>query len=62
MLAGPFTNREHMVVTIVETDRPEALDEFLVESRLSQWNQVRILPSLPMDASMRELEEGTSLF
>ncbi|HEX6454349.1 MAG TPA: hypothetical protein VF060_33425 [Trebonia sp.] len=62
IVSGPFTNREHMVVTIVETERPEALDAFLVDSRLPQWNQVRILPSLPMEESMRELQEATVLF
>lgn len=60
--AGPFTNREHMVVTIVETDRSEALDAFVVASRLSQWNQIHILPSLSMEESMRELQEAPSLF
>jgi len=62
ILAGPFTNREHTIVMIVETDRAEALDTFVVEAQLSQWNTVRILPSLPMEASMRELHEGTPLF
>lgn len=62
LTAGPFANREHMVVVIVETDRAEALDTFLVESRLPQWNQVRILPSIPLAEGMREIEEGTSLF
>jgi uncharacterized protein with GYD domain len=62
ILAVPFANREHMVVVIVETERPEALDTFLVETRLSQWNQVRPLPSLPMKEAMRELEEATPLF
>lgn len=62
IVAGPYANREHTVVTIVETERPEALDTFLVDARLPQWNQVRILPSIPMEESMRELEEGISLF
>lgn len=62
ILAGPFANREHTVVVITETERAEALDTFLVETRLSQWNQVRILPSVPMEAAMRELEETPSLF
>jgi uncharacterized protein with GYD domain len=62
IMAGPFTNREHMVVVVVETERPEALDAFVVGTRLSQWNQVRILPSLPMEESMRELQEAPSLF
>jgi hypothetical protein len=62
IVAGPFVNREHMAVVIVETDRADALDDFLVDSRLAQWNQVRILPSRPMQESLTELQEGTSLF
>jgi hypothetical protein len=62
ILAGPYANHEHAVVTIVETERPEALDAFLTETRLPQWNQVRILPSVPVEEAMRELEESTSLF
>jgi hypothetical protein len=62
IVAGPFANREHMLVMIVETDRAEALDSFVVESRLAQWNQVRILPSVPMEGAMQELQEATMLF
>jgi uncharacterized protein with GYD domain len=62
IVAGPFANREHTVVVIVETDRSEALDTFLVETRLTQWNQVRILPSIPMEEALRDIQEGTSLF
>jgi hypothetical protein len=62
ILSGPFANREHMLVVIVETDRAEALDSFVLESRLAQWNTVRILPSVPMEAAMRELQEATVLF
>lgn len=62
IIAGPFVNREHIVVTIVETDRSENLDAFLVETRLEQWNRLHILPSLPMEAGMQEIAEGTSLF
>jgi uncharacterized protein with GYD domain len=62
IVAGPFANREHILVVVVETDRAEALDHFLMESRLPQWNQVRILPSVPMQQAMQELEESASLF
>jgi uncharacterized protein with GYD domain len=62
IVAGPFANREHMLVVIVETDRADALDRFLVDSRLAQWNQVRILPSVPMEQAMQELQETASLF
>jgi hypothetical protein len=62
ILAGPYVNREHMAVTIVETDNVEGLDDFLVDSRLAQWNEVRILPSRSMQEGLTELQEGTSLF
>jgi len=62
IVAGPFVNREHLTVVIVETDRAEALDNFLVDSRLAQWNQVRILPSRSLQEGLMELQEGTSLF
>jgi uncharacterized protein with GYD domain len=62
IVAGPLVNREHTVVTFVESDRAEAVDNFLVESRLSQWNRVRVIPSLPMEEGMKEIAEGASLF
>ncbi len=62
IVAGPFANREHTLVVIVETDRADALDSFIVDSRLAQWNQVRILPSVPMQQAMQELQETASLF
>ncbi len=62
ILAGPFVSREHVAVVIVEADRAESLDNFLMESRLPQWNRVRVLPSLPMDQAMQEVGASTSLF
>ncbi|MGH9080194.1 MAG: hypothetical protein ACRDYE_09015 [Acidimicrobiales bacterium] len=51
-----------MTVVIAETERAEALDAFVVESRLAQWNPVRIIPSHPMAQGMKEIAEGSSLF
>jgi uncharacterized protein with GYD domain len=62
ILAGPYASHEHTVVTIVEVERPEGLDAFLTETRLPQWNQVRILPSVPVEEAMKELEETTTMF
>jgi hypothetical protein len=62
IVAGPFVNREHMAVTIVDTDRAESLDDFLVDSRLAHWNQVHILPSRSLQEGLTEIQEGTSLF
>ncbi len=56
-VAGPFVNREHMVVAIVEADKAESVDQLLVETRLANWNTVRILPSLPMEKGMEELQK-----
>ena len=62
IISGPFINREHLAVAIVETDRAENLDAFLLETRLPQWNRVRVLPSLPIEEGMKQVAEGTSLF
>ena len=58
IIAGPFANREHLTVAIVETDRPENLDAFLVESHLAEWNTMRVIPSFPIEEGMRQIAEG----
>jgi hypothetical protein len=62
IVAGPFVNREHVAVLIVEADRSENVDSFLTESRLGHWNKVRVLPSLPIEEGMKEVQEGTPIF
>jgi hypothetical protein len=62
MIAGPFINREHSTVVIVEAEKPESVDAFLMEARLPQWNKVRVIPSLHMADAMSELMEQPALF
>jgi hypothetical protein len=62
LVAGPFVNREHTIVAVVDSDRAENVDRFLVETRLHQWNQIRILPSMPIEEGMKDVQEGTPLF
>jgi hypothetical protein len=62
IVAGPFVNREHTTVVVVESDSAEAVDAFVVESRLHQWNRMRVLPSHTMEQGMKDVAEGTSLF
>ena len=62
IVAGPFVNREHTTVVIVETDRSADLDAFLVQTRLPQWNRIRILPSLPLEEGMKDVQAENSLF
>lgn len=35
IVAGPYVNREHLTVVVVESERADDLDRFLVESRLT---------------------------
>ena len=62
LVAGPFVNREHTTVVIAESDRPEGVDAFILQSRLAQWNRMRVIPSMPMEEGMKDVAEGTPLF
>jgi uncharacterized protein with GYD domain len=62
VVAGPFVNREHLMVVVVEAERAEAVDRFLMESGLAQWNSVRVLPSLPLEQGLKDAEEMTPIF
>ncbi|MBT2440131.1 hypothetical protein J7E93_08380 [Streptomyces sp. ISL-36] len=62
LVAGPFVNREHTIVTVVRSDKVEDVDRFLMESRLPHWNSVRVLPSLTMEEGLAEIEAQTPIF
>ncbi|HZU73758.1 MAG TPA: hypothetical protein VE990_13390 [Acidimicrobiales bacterium] len=62
IVAGPFVNREHLTVVVVEAERGEDLDAFLVQTRLHQWNRLRVLPSQRLQDGMQDVAEGVTLF
>jgi hypothetical protein len=62
LVSGPFVNREHTVVVIVEAAKSEDLDRFILESRLAQWNTIRILPSLPIDEGFKQVQASATIF
>jgi hypothetical protein len=62
IVAGPYVNREHVTVVVVEADKADEVDRFLTDSRLNQWNSVRVLPSLPIEQAMGQLQEQPPLF
>jgi hypothetical protein len=62
IVAGPYVNREHLTVTVVESDKAENVDQFVIDTRLNQWNTVRVVPSRTIEEGMKEIQEGTSLF
>jgi hypothetical protein len=55
-------NREHTVVVIVEAGTSEDLDRFIVDSRIAQWNTIRVLPSIPMAEGLTQVSASTSIF
>ncbi len=62
IVAGPYVNREHTTVVVVEAEKAENVDQFLVETRLHQWNTMRVLPSLPLEEGLKDVRDGTPLF
>ncbi len=62
LVAGPFVNRQHLIVVVVEADKADEVDSFIHEARLGQWNQVRVVPSLPMQEAMQEIQDSPALF
>ncbi len=62
IVAGPFVNREHTIVAVVQSEKAENVDRFLMEARLPHWNRVRVLPSLTMEEALVEVEAQTPIF
>jgi hypothetical protein len=62
IVAGPFVNREHVVVMVVRSDKAENVDRFLVEARLPHWNRVHVLPSLTMEEGLADIQAHTPIF
>ena len=61
-VAGPLVNREHLVVIIVEADKAENVDQFIAQSGMSQWNNVRVIPSVTIEEGMKELSTMKTIF
>jgi hypothetical protein len=62
LVAGPYVSREHLTVAVVEAEKADQVDRFIVESRLAQWNSVRVLPSQPLERGMEEIQEFPAIF
>jgi hypothetical protein len=62
IVAGPFVSREHLSVIVVESEKAEAVDQFILQSGLEQWNSVRVLPSNTIQDGMRELEKAKPIY
>src|SRR5437870_13380665 len=62
IVTGPLGNREHLVVLVVESQSADAVDQFIVESGLQQWNRVRVIPSKTMQEGLQEISKLKPIF
>ena len=62
IVAGPYVNREHLTVVIVEAETADKVDQFLLDARLPQWNEVRVVPSKPIEEGMQEIQQQKMVF
>jgi hypothetical protein len=59
---GRSSKWQHLTFAVAEGDTAEQLDSFIHETRLDQWNQVRVIPSRPLEDMMGEMAESPPLF
>ncbi len=62
LVAGPYVSREHLSVIVVEAEKGQTLDQFIMESGLEQWNSVKVLPSLTIEEGMGEMAKTKTIF
>jgi hypothetical protein len=56
--AGPFVlGAEHETVAVVEADRVEGVNDFLMESGLIQWNSARVSMAQLLPDALGELDK-----
>lgn len=56
IIVGPLVlGAEHEAVAVVEADRIEAVQDFVVQSGMVQWNSVRVSAAQTMEESIKEL-------
>jgi hypothetical protein len=53
---------DHMIHAVAEADNIEAVREFVMQSRLAQWNTTRIHATWPMEEAMRRADELPTVF
>ncbi len=62
-LAGPLIlGAEHEGIAIVEADNVEAVQDFVIQSGMVQWNSVRVTAAMTAQQAVAELEKLTPLY
>lgn len=53
---------DHVIHTVAEADNIEAVREFVMQSRLAQWNRTRIHATWPLEEAMSKADELPTVF
>lgn len=61
-LVGPLVNNEHMVVFVADVTDGETLDEFINQSGMQQWNNVKVIASSPIEDAIKKYDHVQPLF
>jgi len=56
ILAGPLVSNEHRGFAIVESDNVDAVNDFVTQSGMIQWNSVEIVPTQTMQEGLKQIE------
>jgi hypothetical protein len=58
-LVGPLVlGAEHLSIALVEAEKAETVQEFILRSGLSQWNSVRVSTVKTLEESVKDLEKS----
>jgi hypothetical protein len=58
-VAGPLVlGSEHLSVAVVEAEKVEIVQEFVLRSGLSQWNSVKVSTVQSLEDSFKDLEKS----
>lgn len=61
-LLNPLVNNEHMVFFVVDVAEIETLDEFINQSGIQQWNNVRVIASSDIGDAIKKYDHVEPLF
>lgn len=53
---------DHVILAVVEAEGIEAVREFVMQSRLIQWNRTRIHATWTLEEAMAKADQLTALF
>ena len=55
-VVGPTVSNEHRGFAFVEAEKVEALNDLILQSGMIQWQSVQIVPTTPLDETIKQLD------